>query len=64
MEMSIEDYNREQKKCLRHILKYELKKNPKYLDPIIKLKQYLSTKDSNEKDIEWIEKYLSSIYEL
>jgi hypothetical protein len=58
MEMSIEDYNREQKKCLMNILKYELKKNPKYLEPMIKLKYYLSTKNANEKDMEWIEKYL------
>jgi hypothetical protein len=58
MEMSIEDYEREKKKCLMSILKYEMKKNPKYLEPMIKLKHYLSTKNANEKDLEWIEKYL------
>ena len=30
MEMSIEDYTREQQKCLTNIVKYELKKNPRY----------------------------------
>ena len=35
-----------------------LKKNPKYLEPMIKLKYYLSTKNANEKDMEWIEEYL------
>ena len=29
MEMSIEDYTREQQKCLTSIVKYELKKNPR-----------------------------------
>jgi|TARA_B110000261_G_C13006751_1_gene326454 hypothetical protein len=61
MEMSIEDYTREQQKCLTNIVKYELKKNPRYLDPLIKLKYYLSTKYANEKDMELIEKYLTII---
>ena len=61
MEMSIDDYTREQKECLRRILKHKLKKNPRYLDPLKKLKEYLSTKEHNEKDMEWIEKYLTSI---
>ena len=58
MEMSIEDYNRETHKCLMDILKYNLKKDPKYLDPLIKLKSYLSDKVANEKDLELIEQYL------
>lgn len=60
--MSLEDYKREQKTCLKHILHYELKKNPKYLDPMIKLKYYLTKKDYNEKDMEIIENYLTVLY--
>lgn len=59
MEMSIEDFKKEEKVCLINIVNYELKKNPKYLEPIHKLKYYLSKKDATEKDIEIIEKYLS-----
>ena len=59
MEMSIEDFKKEEKICLMNIVNYELKKNPKYLEPIQKLKYYLSKKEANEKDIELIEKYLS-----
>jgi len=58
MEMSIEDYNRETHKCLMDILKHNLKKDPKYLDPLIKLKSYLSDKVANEKDLELIDQYL------
>lgn len=60
--MALEDYKREQKKCLSHILRYELKKNPKYLEPMLKLKYYLSKKEYNEKDMEIIENYLDVLY--
>lgn len=60
--MSLEDYKREQKKCLTHILQYELKKNPKYLEPMLKLKYYLTKKEYNEKDMEIIENYLDVLY--
>ena len=56
MEMSIEDFKKHEKLCLRNIVNYELKQNPKYLEPIHKLKYYLSKKDATEKDIEIIEK--------
>lgn len=59
MEMSLEDFKKEEKICLLNIVNYEVKKNPKYLEPIHKLKYYLSKKDATEKDIEIIEKYLS-----
>jgi len=42
--------------------KLEIKKNPKYLEPILKLKYYLSNKDYNKKDMEIIENYLNAIY--
>jgi len=61
-EMSIEDYNREKKNCLKQILNYEIKKNQKYLEPILKLKYYLSNKGYNKKDMEIIENYLNPIY--
>ena len=57
--MSLEDFKKEEKICLLNIVNYEVKKNPKYLEPIHKLKYYLSKKDATEKDIEIIEKYLS-----
>ena len=59
MEMTIEDYKKEEKQCLINIVNYKLKNDPKYLEPIYKLKYYLSNKEPNEKDIELIEKYLS-----
>ena len=31
--MSIEDFKKHEKLCLRNIVNYELKQNPKYLEP-------------------------------
>ncbi|ADX05816.1 hypothetical protein 162322284 [Organic Lake phycodnavirus 1] len=58
MEMSIEDYRREKEICLKKMNQYELKKDPTFLHPLLKLKKYLEHKQEYEKDKEIIEKYL------
>lgn len=60
MEMTIEDYNREYNLCLKHIIQYELKKNPGFLHPLVTLKTYLEDKLAHEKDHELMDIYLKN----
>jgi hypothetical protein len=60
MEMSLEDYEREYALCLQKMVKYELKKDPTFLHPLLKLKYYLENKPSHEKDHEILNIYLKN----
>jgi len=61
MEMSEENYRIERQRCLKQMIQYELKKDPAFLHPFLKLKSYLQNKPQHEKDKELIEKYLITI---